>query len=187
MTTVSSRMPVSGFAVNATPEASGGDHPLQQHRDAVVPLGSVSAPVGDHPLVGGGPPDVADGIQHRGLAGHPEDRLVLAGERGVREVLGERRGAHRERPVAEHRECLDDPGGERLVRLAGLHDDTVGNGEALLDEQAEVGRLVAGRGRVAAAKVLQPAHVGSVQRRGAVARVLRCWVHCYLLWGSASG
>ena len=147
----------------------------------------MGAPVGDHPLIRRGPPHVADGIQHRRLAGRPEDRLVLAGERGVREVLGERRGAHRERPVAEHGECLDDPGGERLVRLVGLHDDTVGNGEALLGEQAEVGRLVAGRGRIARGKVLQPAHVGSAQRHGAVARILRCWVHCYLLWGSASG
>ncbi len=63
----------------------------------------------------------ADGVQHLVRAADPQDRFVLTREGGVGEVLGDARGAHGDRHVAESREPYASivMGAPRVADLVG--------------------------------------------------------------------
>lgn len=116
MTTVCSRAPVSGCAANATPDASDATMGCKQDRDAAGGGRSVGAPVDSNPFVVGRRADPANGIDDARRAAYGEHRLVLTGERRTVKVLGDRRGAYREGPAAEHEQRLGDRRFEQIIR-----------------------------------------------------------------------
>ena len=97
-----SRKPESVSRVNMTPAAPeiAAHHVLhagrERHRAVIEALvhaignGAVVEQRGEH---------LVHGAQHAGLAAHVEEGFLLAGEGGLRQVLGGGRGAHRDRDV----------------------------------------------------------------------------------------
>ena len=76
--------------------------PESTHRDLMC------LAIGDGAVVPERRPAAADGIENRVRPGHTEDRVLLAGEARIGQVLGRRRGTDR-----------DGRRAERAVRLAG--------------------------------------------------------------------
>ena len=93
--TATLRLPVMGSAVNRTPGRLREDHPLDHHGhvDRAV-VDAVAQAVGHRPLGEQRGPAAPDVLEDRGRPDDVQVRVLLARERGRRQVLGRRAGAH---------------------------------------------------------------------------------------------
>ena len=95
LTTISSRAPVTGFALKTTPDGVGRDEPLDEHGGALRRGGEAGAAAVLERAVAGERGDAAgDRPPQLVGAGDTEEGVVLAGERRVGAVLVDRRRAH---------------------------------------------------------------------------------------------
>jgi hypothetical protein len=141
----------------------------------------VVAPVRHGPLVPERRPATTDRVEKRRIPGHPEVGILLARERRPGQVLGRRRGSHRDRPGAESAVCLErlccdrfryvgraktlrrtlrlarvDPGHVGCVGIClGGEDEPVGYRKAGRDQFAEVGTFAASDRAVGSAEGAQ--------------------------------
>ena len=105
-----SRKPESVSSVNMTPLAAkvGAHHVLDagRQRDLIVSEALVHA-IGDGAIVEQRGEHFVHALQQRIAAAHVEERFLLAGERGIRQIFGGRGGAYRDGNVAPAAHALE--------------------------------------------------------------------------------
>jgi hypothetical protein len=146
-------------------------HALHAGRQCHLVVGeAVVHAIGDGPIVVERGEDLAHALEHGIGADHVEEGLLLAGERGLRQILGGRAGAHRHRDLAVAARQFAVMGAHRLFEV-GRHargGDPAADLAAGLGQRLDVLRVDLGQARGDALAQLVGAQelAEGVRRRG---------------------
>ena len=128
-----SRKPESVSSVNITPLAPRSERTMYcmpADSATCVVLEALVHAIGDRAIVEERGEHFVDALEQRIAAAHVEERFLLAGERGVRQILGGRRGAHGDGDLAPAAHALEAIRGSRARAAAGTASPGSSRGSA---------------------------------------------------------